>query len=88
MYHGIDFDELLDENQDIMNPGMIETIQTDYQTRNDTAILNLAGDFLNILLADPDPWDFEGQINHLCKGFWKTKTPFHNSETAAFSKPI
>ena len=76
VYNGIDFDELLDENQDIMNPGMIETVQTEYQRRNDTAILNLTGDFLNILLADPNPWDFEGQINRLCKGFWKTKNPF------------
>ena len=76
VYHGIDFDELLDENQDIMNPGIIENIQTDYQIRNDTAILNLPGDFLNILLADPNPWDFEGQIDRLCKGFWKTKNPF------------
>ena len=59
-----------------MNPGMIETVQTEYQRRNDTAILNLPGDFLNILLADPNPWDFEGQINRLCKGFWKTKNPF------------
>jgi hypothetical protein len=75
-YHGIDFDELLDENQDIMNTGMIKTVQTDYQKRNNTAILNLTGDFLNILLADPTPWDFEAQINRLCKGFWKTKSPF------------
>ena len=75
-YHGIDFDELLDENQDIMNTGMIETAQTEYQKRNNTAILNLTGDFLNILLADPTPWDFEAQINRLCKGFWKTRSPF------------
>jgi hypothetical protein len=73
---GIDYDQVLDQNPDIMTLDHVEFFQSLYQKHNDTAILNLTGDFLDILLADPDPWDSEGQLNRLCKGFWKTKSPF------------
>jgi hypothetical protein len=55
---------------------MIESIQSETQKHNASEILSVSGDFLKILLADPDPWGSEGSIGTLCKGFWKTKNPF------------
>ena len=73
---GIDLKDVIEHNPDIVNPIVIEWIQSENQTRNASEILNMAGDFLKILIADPDPWGIESSIGHLCKGFWKTKAPF------------
>ena len=64
------------QNPDIANPDLIEFIQDKNQAHNSSEILNVTGDFLKILLDDPDPWGIEGSIGTLCKGFWKTKNPF------------
>jgi len=73
---GIDFKDIAKHNPDTIDPDFIEYLQAKYQERNSAGILNVAGDFLDILIADPYPWGIEGSIGQLCKGFWKTKHPF------------
>jgi hypothetical protein len=73
---GIDFKDVIEKNSNIVNPRVIEWIQSENQSRNADEILNVAGDFLKILIADPEPWGIQSSISQLCKGFWKTKNPF------------
>ena len=73
---GIDFKDIAKHNPDTIDPDFIEYLQAKYKERNSAGIFNVAGDFLDILIADPDPWGSEGSIGQLCKGFWKTKNPF------------
>ena len=75
---GIDFKDVIDQNPDIANPDFIEFLQDNTQAHNSSEILNVTGDFLKILLDDPDPWDIQESIGKQCKGFWKTKHPFRS----------
>jgi hypothetical protein len=75
---GIDLEAALDENPDILDSKIIELIQYENQTRTASDILDVPGDFLKILIADPEPWGVASSIGQLCKGFWKTKNPFTN----------
>jgi len=73
---GIDFDEVMEQNPDILNPSVVEWIQSEYQKHSAEADLSVPGDFLKLMVADPYPWDIELPVSLLCKGFWKTKNPF------------
>ena len=73
---GIDLTNVIDSTPDMTNPSVIEWIQSENQARNASDILNVPGDFLKILIADPEPWGIQSPLGLLCKGFWKTKNPF------------
>ena len=73
---GVDLKDAIEATPGMIDPSMIESIQSDTQKHNASEILTVSGDFLKILIADPEPWGSEGLIGTLCKGFWKTKNPF------------
>ena len=73
---GIDLKDVIEQNPDILKPIVIERIQSENQKRHASKIMKVPGDFLDILISDPEPWGMKSRLGQLCKGFWKTKNLF------------
>ena len=77
---GMDFGELLEANPGIAEPniiGFMEKQAIDHAKENEFSI---TFDLMNILAADPFPWDWPGPRGSVCEVLWKTTFPFQNRE--------
>ena len=73
---GIDLKDVIEATPGMIDPREIEFIQSQDQKYNASKITKMPGDFFDILIADPEPWGIQAPVSQLCKGFWKTKSPF------------
>ena len=75
----LNIEKLLSENPNILTPELVDFLRQN-ESEGDGPNFDRESEFMNILSADPNPWDFSGTDYDWIKAFWKTPYPFKDQE--------
>jgi hypothetical protein len=83
----INLDNLIEHNSNILSTEMIDEIYKN-SAPSDSDSLNVASDFLHLILSDPDPWDMPSNAMRFYKDLWKFDLPFEENGLPEYQHAI
>lgn len=76
---GLDVNDIVDANPEILTPDKMNKI-LEGESKITDILFGMASDFMDILAADPYPWDIPYEHDDWIKKIWKQPHPFRSKE--------